>query len=222
MSLDAQINFGTVVAGSAARPGAVNGTYFYARWTGYIVPTVSGKYTLGVNAADGVNLFIGDTPLINQLGATLTANSSLAYNASAQIELTAGVYYPITLEWQHGSGTAHELQLIWTAPGGSIQLIPSANLSTSKTSVTGNLSGSWWNGTSGLWYPSGPGIIDFANANQVNKNQDNVSDGTTFKRLLYVNSDNTIHVSTALNPQASVLPNQVLLLTYTMPSSSVL
>jgi PA14 domain len=183
MSLDAQINFGNIVAGSTARPGAINPSFFYARWTGYLVPTLSGKYTIGVNCADGLNLFLGDTPLVNQLGTNLTAHSTLAYNASAVMELTAGVFYPLTLEWQHGLGTAHELQLCWTPPGGSIQVIPSANLSTSKASVTGNITGTWWNGTSGLWYPNGPGIIDFANSNNVNKNVSNVA-GTLSDNLI--------------------------------------
>lgn len=224
MSLDALINFGNIVAGSAARPGPINPSFFYARWTGYLVPTVTGAYTIGANVADGVNIFIGDTPLINQLGSSLTASSSVAYStsASAVIQLTAGVFYPLTVEWQHGTGTSYELQLLWTPPGGSVQVIPSANLSTAKTSVTSNITGTWWNGTAGLWYPNGPGIIDFANANQVNKNQDNVGDGSTFKRVANVNADNTFHLSTSFNAQASILPNQVVLITFTMPSFDVI
>jgi hypothetical protein len=183
MSLDAQINFGNVVAGSAAKPGAVNGAFIYARWVGYLCPTVSGKYTLGTNSDGGVNLFIGDMPIIQVLGSSLTANSTTSYNNSGTTELTAGVFYPITLEWQHGSPTNYEIQLLWTPPGGSVQVIPSANLSTSKASVTGNITGTWWNGTAGLWYPSGPGIIDFANANNVNKNVSNVA-GTLSDNLI--------------------------------------
>jgi len=53
VSLDAQINFGNVVAGSPAKPAPINGTYFYARWTGFLCPTVSGVYTLGLNVQDG-------------------------------------------------------------------------------------------------------------------------------------------------------------------------
>lgn len=49
-----------------------------------------------------------------------------------------------------------------------------------------------------------------------------VSDGSSFKRLLNVNVDNTIHVSTSLNPQGSVLPNQAVLLSFAMPSSSTI
>ena len=182
MSLDATINFGNVVSGSPAKPGPVNGTYFYARWTGYLVPSVSGKYTIGLNVADGANLYMGNTPIVQALASALVANSSAAYNASGTIDLQAGVFYPLTVEWQHGTGSPYQLQLLWTPPGGSVQVVPSANLSTSNTSVTGNLQGNWWNGTPGLYYPNGS-IIDFANTSLLNKNQDNVGDGTTFKRL---------------------------------------
>jgi hypothetical protein len=212
MSLNTQINFGNVVSGSAAKPSAVNGTFFYARWSGYLVPSATGVYTIGVNAGDGANLFIGDTPIVQQLAATLTPNSTLGYNASGTISLTKGVSYPITVEWQHGGATNYELQLIWTPPGGSAQLVPAVNLSTSTASVTGNITGSWWNGTSGLWYPSGPGVIDFANPNHVNKDQDHVGDGATFKRLSHVSSGNTLDASTALNKQGSIIPNQSVLL----------
>lgn len=178
MSLDATINFGNVVTGSAAKPGAINATFFYARWTGYLVPSVSGKYTLGLNVQGGANLFINDTPLVLAIASTLTANSTTTANRSGQIELTAGVHYPITVEWQHGTGSPYELQLLWIPPGGSVQVIPAGNLSTSQTSVTSNITGTWWNGTSGLWYPAGPGVIDFASTQHPNKNLDNVADGT--------------------------------------------
>ena len=106
-------------------------------------------------------------------------------------------------------GGTYQVQLFGRRPDGSVQVVPSANLSTSNTSVTSNITGNWWNGTSGLWYPSGPGVIDFASPDQVNKNQDNVGDGTTFKRLANVNGDNTLHVSTSLNPASLDSPQPI-------------
>jgi PA14 domain len=156
MSVDAQINFGNTVSGSSALPAGVNVTNFYARWVGYLIPSVTGVYTIGVNSDDGANLLIGGQPIVSNLSASQPANSTLAYTQSGTINLTAGVYYELILEWQQGGGS-YECQLIWTPPGGSIQLIPSANLSTASNSITGNLKGAWWNGTSLFWFPIGGG-----------------------------------------------------------------
>ena len=156
---DAQVNYGITVAGSAALPAGVNTTYTYARWAGFLVPGVTGQYTIGVNSDDGANLFLGTTPIVSNLAVAQSASSTLAYTQSGKIMLTAGVYYPLLLEWQQGGGS-YEIQLAWTPPGGSIQLIPAANLSTSNTSVTSNLKGTWWNGTPGLYYPTGDSFVD--------------------------------------------------------------
>lgn len=179
----APLNYGNVVSGSVAHPSTVNGTYFYARVCGFIAPTVSGVYTLGVNCQDGCNLFIGDRALVSALDQTDTASSSLAYTRSATLDMTAGVYYPVVVEWQHGTGISYEMQLIWTPPGGSIALIPAANLTTDEQSITGTLDAVWWNGTSGLWYPTGNGMIDFSNPAHANKTLDHIDDGTSYSRV---------------------------------------
>lgn len=180
----APINFGTVVSGSDELPAAVSATYFYYRAAGFLVPSITGKYTIGVNCQDGCNLYIGNRPLFEGIDKTDTASSSLAYTRSASIYLTKGVAYPITVEWQHGTGADYQLQLIWTPPLGSAVLIPGTNISNVAGSVSGVLTGNWWNGTAGLWYPSGNGNIDFSNPNLPNKTIDHVSDGTTYARVL--------------------------------------
>lgn len=180
----APINFGTVVSGSDELPAAVSATYFYYRAAGFLVPSITGKYIIGVNCQDGCNLYIGNRPLFEGIDKTDTASSSLAYTRSASIYLTKGVAYPITVEWQHGTGGSYQLQLIWTPPLGSAVLIPGTNISNVAGSITGVLTGNWWNGTAGLWYPSGNGNIDFSNPNLPNKTIDHVSDGTTYARVL--------------------------------------
>jgi hypothetical protein len=155
------VNVGNVVGGSAALPSGVHTTYFYARWVGYLVPSVTGTYTVGVNSDDGANLIIGGKALVSNLSATQAANSTLGYTQSGTISLTAGVWYSLVVEWQTSTGN-YECQLAWTPPiygspasGGSIQLIPSGNLSTSSTTITSNLAGAWWNGSAYVWYPTG-------------------------------------------------------------------
>jgi hypothetical protein len=155
------LNIGNVVSGSAALPTGVSTTYIFARATGYLVPSVTGLYTIGLNYSDGANLFIGSTALFSNLAGAHTANSSAAYISSGQIQLTAGIYYPIVIEWQHGSGANYELQLLWTPPTSSVALIPSANLSISEATTTSSLNVEFWNGTILCWYPTGAGVVPF-------------------------------------------------------------
>jgi hypothetical protein len=176
------INIGNVVSGSSSLPSGMNSTYCYLRATGFLIPSVTGLYTIGVNASDGVNLFVGQQAIVADLAGTDTANSSAAYTQSGTIMLTAGVYYELTLEWQHAGGTNYEVQLLWTPPASSVAVIPSANLSNSNNSVSSSLAVVGYNGTAGLWYPGGVGIIDFASTVQLNKNIDNVADGSTYNR----------------------------------------
>ncbi len=104
-----QVNYGNVVSGSNALPFGINTTYFYARLVGYLIPPTTGLYTIGVNSQDGCNLYLGSEPLfVNNLSASQSANSTLAFTQSGTILLTAGVYYPLLLEWQHGSGANYE------------------------------------------------------------------------------------------------------------------
>ncbi len=192
---DAAINYGSVIAGGAALPGGVNSTYTYARWTGYLIPSVSGSYQIGCNFSGGCNLFIAQVPAIYMLNANATANPNPnTFIQYSSVTLQAGTPYQVVLEWAQGTNPA-ELQLLWLAPGaGSVCLIPAANLSTSWTSTSGNLSGKWWNGTSGLWYPTGANHIDFSSPTHIGKTQDNIPDGSNYHRVLgtYTNGNRPV------------------------------
>ncbi len=181
----APINYGNIVSGSGSVP--TSGSYFYARFTGLLVPLVTGQYTVGVNCQDGCNLFIGEQALVSNLTNKDTAYGAVEYTESGTIYLSAGLQYPITLEWAVGVGGAsvgYELQLIWTPPATSTPvLIPATCLTNDTTSITGVLDSSWWNGTLALYYPTGNAAIDFANTQHFNKTLDYISDGLT-RRLL--------------------------------------
>ena len=140
------VNYGNVVSGSASIPGGINSTYFYARMIGFLTVPTTGVYTIGVNASDGVGLYIGTQPIVRALSASQAANSSAAYTNSNRVELTAGVSYPIVIEWAHGSGSNYELQLLWTLPGTLTPVVvPNANLALTR---------SWWNTSAGSPYPT--------------------------------------------------------------------
>lgn len=153
------INYGNVVSGSAAVPAGTNGTFFYCRITGFLVPTITGSYTIGVNCGDGCSLFIGPQSacLIDGIDDANVPLSSLGYGKSAKIDLTAGQFYPFVIEWQHGGSGDYELQLIWTPPGGTMALVPDASLSDIAGAVSQRVNASFGNGTSTYWYPTGEG-----------------------------------------------------------------
>gem|GEM_PF-5937534 len=141
------INYGNQVTGSNAVPGGINSTYFYARFTGFLTVSTPGKYVFGLNVQDGGDLYIGTQPIVKTLATSLTANTVAAYNTTTgTVELAANILYPIVVEWQHGTGSSYELQLLWTPPGQTAPtVIPSSNL---------QITGYWWNGNSSLWYPT--------------------------------------------------------------------
>lgn len=139
------IDYGNIVSGSSGLPPGVNTTNFYVRWDGYLVPSISGLYTIGVNSEDGCNLYLGSTGLIQDIEAIQIANPILGYTQSAQIYLEAGTFYHITFEWQHGDSSNYEFQLIWTTPEEIMELIPTRNMSDTMSSITGVMTGKWWN-----------------------------------------------------------------------------
>lgn len=165
-STDAGINinvFGMGGWSGHSVPSGVNTSNIYARWTGYLIPSATGLYTIGVNSGNGANLYVAGKPLVANLAAIQSPNATtLTYTQNGQVMLTAGVAYPIVLEYQKGSGSGG-IQLLWRPPGGSTVAIPAGNLSTAVGSVTGNLAASWWNGTPGLWFPTGNASVDSTN-----------------------------------------------------------
>jgi len=204
ISAVAPINYGNVVSGSNALPTQCNGSYFYARFTGLLVPTVTGLYTIGVNCQDGCNLFVGNQEIVSNVTGMDTALSSVGYTESSTIFLTAGVQYPITSEWVVGIGTYYQLQLIWTLPaGGATELIPNTCLTNLSTSITGNLDSSWWNGTAALYYPGGNGTIDFANTQHANKTLDHIPDGASRSLL---GASGSAHTSASADPSIATAP----------------
>lgn len=87
------------------RPGAV-------RWSGWVRPPISGRYR-----------FQFDQP-----GATVTvAKETLVDNgaeAGTGIELSAGRYYPITIEARNLFAMQRRLQLEWMTPYGAKYVVP--------------------------------------------------------------------------------------------------
>ncbi len=100
-----------VARGEITASAGLPGDNFSVRWTGQLLPPVSGTYELNVSANDGVRLKIDGKTIIDswQLAERLRSHS-------AQIELQAGKAYDITLEYFEDIRDA-EVRLAWRLPG---------------------------------------------------------------------------------------------------------
>jgi PA14 domain len=87
-----------------------------ARWTGWVKPPISGRYRFHADQA-GARVTVARQPLVGE-GAP----------DGASIEMSAGRFYPITLEVQHLATMTKRLRLEWTAPHGARFLVPRALL----------------------------------------------------------------------------------------------
>lgn len=83
--------------------------YKSIRWTGFINPTISGMYKIGVNSDDGVRLWLKDEMVVDEW------HNRGATTDQVDIEMTAGEKYAITLEYFDNGGDA-TCQLLWKAP----------------------------------------------------------------------------------------------------------
>ncbi len=112
-------------------------TKMSARWTGFIVPSSTGTYTIEADYNELARVWL-DEPrngsssiLIDQWTATLTS-SNPDRTATNTIALTAGEYYPVTVEWAHrgNKDDTGRIVLNWTPPSSSKVNVPAANFRT--------------------------------------------------------------------------------------------
>ena len=95
---------------------------FSVRWTGYVQATVSGTYTFRTQSDDGIRLWVGGAPVINNW-----TDHGPTYNTGT-VTLSAGQYYPVTLEYyERGGGAVAQFQ--WQKPGdATFSTVPNVSL----------------------------------------------------------------------------------------------
>ncbi len=93
----------------APRPD-MNDDDFGVRWTGFLVPPVSGTYQLGGLGANAYELYLDGKEIV-----TFNHNHEGAYR-SAPVELQAGRRYQIRFDY-HEYVNAAAIQLLWARPG---------------------------------------------------------------------------------------------------------
>ena len=93
---------------------------FSVRWTGEVLAETAGLYTFTVTSNDGARLWVAGQPLVDVW-------TDGVHDSSGTVQLDAGRWYPLTLEYFEGLGTAR-VRLAYTPPGGPPQTVPSARL----------------------------------------------------------------------------------------------
>lgn len=106
-------------------PGVVNADRFSIRWTGFIVPPVTGDYRFRTRSDDGVRLWIQDlsSPIIDSW-----IDQSPTNHDSGVITLQQGQVYALRMEMYENQGGA-VAQLSWDTPEpGGFTIVPASVL----------------------------------------------------------------------------------------------
>jgi hypothetical protein len=111
-------------------PGtSINANKFAARFSGFVYPSFTGKYTFRVRTDDGSTLSINSSNLVNNW------QSSSVSDRSGEITLNRCTKYPISLEMMQGNGGSYA-HLSWTAPNGTEEIIPKKYLFPSTATMS--------------------------------------------------------------------------------------
>jgi beta-glucosidase len=90
---------------------AIGSDYFSVRWTGQLVPPVSGRYELSVGANDGFRLFVNGKRVIDSW-----ENTPRVASKTASLSFEAGKAVDVRLEYYEDIRDA-EVRLAWRLPG---------------------------------------------------------------------------------------------------------
>jgi beta-glucosidase len=100
-----------VVRGEMSSAKSLGGDNFGVRWTGQLLPPVSGKYEIEVAANDGLRLWLDGKPLLEDWSDTDRLRSK-----SVTVDLEAGRAYDLKLEYYELERDAG-VRLAWRMPG---------------------------------------------------------------------------------------------------------
>jgi hypothetical protein len=116
--IDPTVNFDW---GGGSPDPAIGAESFSIRWTGMVQPRFSELYTFITSTDDGVRLWVNDQLLIDHWVDQGTTDWS------GSIQLAAGQWYPIRMEYyENGGGAAARLS--WSSPTVTREIIPQAQL----------------------------------------------------------------------------------------------
>jgi beta-glucosidase len=109
--IDSQINF---MWWDGAPRADMDDDNFGVRWTGFLAPTVSGKYRLGGVGMNAFEIYFNGKPLAR-------GNNTHERNYSYEtVDLEAGKLYPIRVEFHEVINDA-DMRLVWAVPGRDLE-----------------------------------------------------------------------------------------------------
>ena len=92
---------------SITEPATDDGTLFSCQWLGYFKPTTSETYTFYTSSDDASYVWVGNNAVSGFTNNNATVNNGGLHGnqeASGSIALTAGVYYPIRIQFGENGG----------------------------------------------------------------------------------------------------------------------
>jgi beta-glucosidase len=98
---------------AAALPG-MPADSFSVRWTGRLIPPVTGRYALGLRAFGAVRLLLDDSLLVE------FSDQHVVGTQWANVDLTAGAARALTVEYQDRRADAR-VQLVWARPDSGLR-----------------------------------------------------------------------------------------------------
>jgi beta-glucosidase len=92
----------------------MNDDNFGVRWTGYLAPTVSGKYQMGATGLNAYEVYLDGKRLV---GRDNVHERGYEYET---VDLQAGNLYPVRVDFHEVHGDA-DIRLVWAPPHGSYE-----------------------------------------------------------------------------------------------------
>jgi len=107
----------------------VNSNSFSVRWTGYVQPAYSERYTFSAKANDGARLWVNGTQLVDKWVIDPNPDTS-----EGSIDLQAGRKYDIRLDYYQFQGPGY-VKLSWSSSSQPLEVIPTNRLYPAVTAV---------------------------------------------------------------------------------------
>jgi regulation of enolase protein 1 (concanavalin A-like superfamily) len=119
--VDGTVDFTWGAGAPGTKAGIAAGSTYSVEWTGFVQPIFTETYTFGVESSDGALLMVNGQTVINDLVAQADTT------VTGTIALTAGVKYPIALQYLNVSKTS-QVHLRWQSAHQPFGVIPETQL----------------------------------------------------------------------------------------------